>query len=259
MSGEFDALAFSANHYRLSAMAKSPKGSSEGLREGLQQTPDWVVCAKLVTGLVHEINNPLDGVINCIRTVRSGKLDAKREKEYLALAEQELFRVTTLTRRLLGLARENPPALVDANLNELLEKSLFFVDYRRERRGVRLKRRLQKDLPIVQADHPAILQIIVNLLQNAIESMTAGGTLSVATEADAEWVRLSVGDTGRGIPKENLARIFYPFFTTKNGTGLGLAISQSIAEQHQGGITVKSEVGKGSCFTLRLPRNRVRA
>jgi signal transduction histidine kinase len=237
-------------------MAKAPKGGSNGLGK----TQDWVVCAKLVTGLVHEINNPLDGVINCIRTVRSGKLDAKREKEYLALAEQELFRVTTLTKRLLGLARENPPALVDANLNELLEKSLFFVDYRRARSGVKLKRRLQKDLPIVQVDHPAILQIIVNLLQNAIESMTAGGTLTVTTEADAEWVRLSVSDTGRGIPAEDRARIFYPFFTTRHGTGtgLGLAISQSIAEQHQGGIVVQSEVGKGSVFTLRLPRNRAR-
>jgi len=237
-------------------MAKLPKASNEGL----EQTQDWIMCAKLVTGLVHEINNPLDGVINCIRTVRSGKLDAKREKEYLALAEQELFRVTTLTKRLLGLARENPPALVDANLNELVEKSLFFVDYRRARSGIRLKRSLQKGLPVVQVDHPAILQIIVNLLQNAIESMTAGGTLAVTTEADAEWVKLSVGDTGRGIPAEDLARIFYPFFTTKQGTGtgLGLAVSQSIAEQHQGGITVRSEVGKGSTFTLRLPRNRAR-
>ncbi len=235
-----------------------PKRGKEGLLEGLDQTRQWAICAKLVTGLVHEINNPLDGIINCIRTVRSGKLDAKREKEYLAMAEQELFRVTTLTQRLLGLARENPPSLVDANLNELVEKSLFFVDYRRTRSGVKLKRRLQEDLPVVQIDHPAILQIIVNLLQNAIESMTPGGTLTVTTEADAEWVRLSVSDTGRGIPAADLARIFYPFFTTKHGTGtgLGLAISQSIAEQHQGGITVGSEVGKGSVFTLRLPRNR---
>ena len=240
-------------------MAMSRKGSNERLREGLDETQYRGMCAKLVAGLVHEINNPLDGIINCIRTVRSGKLDPEREQEYLSLAEQELFRVTTLTRRLLALARENPPALVDASLNELVEKSLFFVDYRRERSGVKLKRRLRKNLPIVQVEHPAILQIILNLLQNAIESMTPGGTLLVATEADAEWVRLSVSDTGRGIPRENLARIFSPFFSTKNGTGLGLAISQSIAEQHQGGITVKSEVGRGSTFTLRLPRNRVRS
>jgi len=237
-------------------MAKLPKGS-EGQREGLEQTQNWVMCAKLVIGLVHEINNPLDGIINCIRTVRSGKLNPEREQEYLAMAEQELFRVTTLTKRLLGLARDNPPTLVSANLNEMVEKSLFFVDYRRTRSGVKLRRSLNPGLPAVKADQASILQVIVNLLQNAVESMPDGGTLTVKTEADAEWVKLAVSDTGCGISAEDLGRIFYPFFTTKpsTGTGLGLAISQSIAEQHQGGITVRSEVGKGSTFTLRLPRS----
>jgi|WetSurMetagenome_2_1015567.scaffolds.fasta_scaffold12461_3 two-component system, NtrC family, sensor kinase len=237
-------------------MAKLPKGSIEGLSEGLGETQHWVMVAKLVTGLVHEINNPLDGIINCIRTVRSGKLNKEREQEYLAMAEQELFRITTLTKRLLGLARDNPPTLATADLNEMVEKSLFFVDYRRTQSCVKLKRSLDSRLPTVKADQTSILQVIVNLLQNAIESMPDGGTLTVRTEADAQWVRLSVSDTGSGIPAENRDRIFYPFFTTKpgTGTGLGLAISQSIAEQHQGGITVRSEVGKGSTFTLRLPR-----
>jgi signal transduction histidine kinase len=237
-------------------MAKLPKGSLEGLSEGLEQTQNWIICARLVTGLVHEINNPLDGIINCIRTVRSGKLDAAREQEYLAMAEQELFRVTTLTKRLLGLARDNPPTLANADLNEMVEKSLFFVDYRRTQSRVKLRRSMDSSLPAVKADQTSILQVIVNLFQNAIESMPDGGTLTVKTEVDAEWVKLSVSDTGSGISAENLGRIFYPFFTTKpgTGTGLGLAISQSVAEQHQGGITVKSEVGKGSTFTLRLPR-----
>jgi signal transduction histidine kinase len=237
-------------------MAKLPKGSLEGLSEGLGETQHWVMVAKLVTGLVHEINNPLDGIINCIRTVRSGKLDREREREYLAMAEQELFRVTTLTRRLLGLARDNPPTLVAADMNQMVEKSLFFVDYRRTQSHVKLRRNLDSNLPAVKVDQTSILQVIVNLLQNAIESMSDGGTLTVKTEADAEWVRLMVSDTGSGISACDLGRIFYPFFTTKpgTGTGLGLAISQSIAEQHQGGITVESEVGRGSTFTLRLPR-----
>jgi signal transduction histidine kinase len=237
-------------------MAESPKNSRGGPSKGLEETQHSVMVAKLVTGLVHEINNPLDGIINCIRTVRSGKLDREREQEYLAMAEQELFRVTTLTRRLLGLARDNPLTLATADLNQMVEKSLFFVDYRRMQSHVKLRRNLDSSLPAVKVDQTSILQLIVNLFQNAIESMPAGGTLTVKTEADAEWVRLTVSDTGSGISADDLGRIFYPFFTTKlgTGTGLGLAISQSIAEQHQGGITVKSEVGKGSTFTLRLPR-----
>jgi len=142
----------------------------------------------------------------------------------------------------------------------MVEKSLFFVDYRRTQSRVKLKRRLDSSLPAVKVDQTSILQVIVNLLQNAIESMPDGGTLKVETEADAEWVKLNVSDTGCGISADDIGRIFYPFFTTKpgTGTGLGLAISQSIAEQHQGGIAAKSEVGKGSTFTLRLPRPAVK-
>jgi signal transduction histidine kinase len=216
------------------------------------------ICGRLVSGLVHEINNPLDGVINCLRRVRSGKLAPEREQEYLALAEQELFRLASLTRRLLGLARENPLTLARANLNEMVTKCLFFVDYRRTQSRVRLKRSLAPDLPDVDADQISILQVIVNLLQNAIESMPDGGALTVRTAADDEWVTLAVSDTGCGISEQDLGRIFYPFFTTKpgTGTGLGLAISQSIAEQHRGGILATSKVGKGSTFTLRLPRRQ---
>jgi len=137
-------------------------------------------------------------------------------------------------------------------------KCLFFVDYRRTQSRVRLKRSLAPDLPDVDADQISILQVIVNLLQNAIESMPDGGALTVRTAADDEWVTLAVSDTGCGISEQDLGRIFYPFFTTKpgTGTGLGLAISQSIAEQHRGGILATSKVGKGSTFTLRLPRRQ---
>jgi signal transduction histidine kinase len=226
------------------------------LAEQADLSRQYAMCGRLVSGLVHEINNPLDGVINCLRRIRSGKLTPEREQEYLALAEQELFRLASLTRRLLGLARENLLTLARADLNEMVQKSLFFVEYRRTQSRVRLRRSLEPDLPPVNADQTSILQVIVNLLQNAIDSMPEGGVLTVKTASDGRWVRFAVGDSGSGITTEDLGRIFQPFFTTKpgTGTGLGLAISQSIAEQHQGGITVESTVGKGSTFTLRLPR-----
>jgi two-component system NtrC family sensor kinase len=237
-------------------MAKPPEDSIERLHEELERNRHWAMCGKLVTGLVHEINNPLDGIINCIRMVRSGKMSAEREKEYLAMAEQELFRVTSLTKRLLGLSRENALEFKKADLNELVEKALFFIDYRMGMNRVTLKRSLASRPTYANVDQTSILQVIVNLLLNAIESMPEGGELSVRTEADPEWMKVSVGDTGCGIPEENLGRVFHPFFTTKGGTstGLGLAISQNIAEQHRGTITVESGVGKGSIFTLKLPR-----
>jgi two-component system, NtrC family, sensor kinase len=236
-------------------MAKPPEDSIERLREDLDRNRHWAMCGKLVTGLVHEINNPLDGIINCIRMVRSGKMSPEREKEYLVMAEQELFRVTTLTKRLLGLSHENALEFRKTNLNELVEKALFFTNYRMETNHVTLKCSLASRPLFASIDQTSILQVIVNLLLNAVESMPDGGQLAVKTEADPDWVKVSVGDNGCGIPEENLARIFQPFFTTKSGssTGLGLAISLNIAEQHRGTITVESGVGKGSIFTLRLP------
>ena len=239
-------------------MAKQSKDSLDKLHEELQENQRWVLAGKLVAGLVHEINNPLDGIINCIRMVRSGKLGAEREKEYLAMAEQELFRVTSLTKRLLGLSRENALEFKRTDLNGMVEKALFFTDYRMTANRVTLKRSLAARPLNANLDQTSILQVIVNLLLNGIESMPEGGTLSVKTEADPEWVRVSIGDTGCGIPEENLGRVFQPFFSTKggSGTGLGLAISLNIAEQHRGTITVESGVGKGSIFTLKLPRGR---
>lgn len=238
-------------------MAKQSRPTLEELSEQLAVKQPWAMCGKLVGGLVHEINNPLDGIINCIRMVRSGKLGPEREKEYLAMAEQELFRVTSLTKRLLGLARDNPLEFKPASLNGLVEKALFFIEYRMETNHIRLKRSLATGSTEAELDQASILQIVVNLLLNAIESMPEGGELSVKTEVDRDWVTLSVSDTGCGIPRENLSRIFDPFFTTKSGssTGLGLAISLNIAEQHRGSMAVQSSVGRGSTFTLKLPRN----
>jgi two-component system NtrC family sensor kinase len=214
-----------------------------------------VLCGKLVSGLVHELNNPLDGLVNSIRLVKAGKLSPEREQEYLAMIESELFRMASLTKRMLGLARETPLQLVRCSLNDLTRKALFFVDYRMMANDIRLVEALAADLPEVEVDQTQILQVIVNLMLNAIESMPRGGTLSVETCASADAVRLSIADTGSGIAEADLPRIFDPFFTTKKSTGLGLAISSNIAEQHGGDITVDSVVGRGSIFTLQLPRS----
>jgi two-component system NtrC family sensor kinase len=229
-------------------------GSLALLRADLTQHRHLTQCSKLVSGLVHEINNPLDGVINSLRMVRSGKLSAERQTEYLTLAEQELFRVAALTRRLLGLSREQPLVLVPADLNELVSKALFFVDYRMSLNGVRLDKSLARRLPKVLVDQTSVMQVLANLLLNAVESMPAGGTLSVATASDAAGVAVTVGDSGCGISEEHLGRVFHPFFSTKKGTGLGLAIALNIVEQHGGTISVESAVGKGSIFTVRFPR-----
>jgi signal transduction histidine kinase len=228
------------------------EGAVDQLRKELNESRHWVLCGKLVSGLAHEINNPLDGVINSVRLIKSGKLPPERTQEYLGMIESELFRIASLTKRLLGLSREHPLQRVSTDLNELVTKALFFIDYRMNLNGVHLERQAGP-LPRLKLDQTTILQVLVNLLLNAIESMPEGGRLLVKTAADKDWVRVSVADTGTGISEENIGRIFYPFFTTKKSTGLGLSVSMNVAEQHGGNIDVESTVGKGSIFTLRLP------
>ena len=114
-------------------------------------------------------------------------------------------------------------------------------------------------LPLVVADFNQLVQVFINLVVNAVQAMNEGGKLTIHTATENGWVRMSVSDTGCGIPPENMDKLFTPFFTTKEdvkGVGLGLAVSYGIIERHGGRIEVQSEVGKGSTFTIFLPAHR---
>jgi signal transduction histidine kinase len=237
-------------------MKWSPGTGMERLQAQVDRQRQLVMYGRLASGLVHEINNPLDGVLNCLRMVRAGRLGAEREREYLKLAEQEIFRVASLTKRLLGLAREEPLRPVPTNVNELVQKTLFFVDYRMTSARVRLETAFAPRLPRVKLDPMMITQVMVNLMLNAIESMPEGGVMSVGTASDRQWLCISISDTGHGIPPQDVGRVFQPFFSTKkgSGTGLGLAIVQNVVERHRGDIRVQSAEGKGTTFTVLLPR-----
>jgi signal transduction histidine kinase len=125
-------------------------------------------------------------------------------------------------------------------------------------KDVVIVRKLDSNLPLIQADPAQLRQVVANLANNAAEAMPSGGTLTLSTVADAagDRISISVEDTGIGIPPENISKLFTPFFTTKpigRGTGLGLAISYGIVKMHRGQITVQSRVGKGTRFTVILP------
>lgn len=233
--------------------------AEKNLREAQEQinkTQRWVMLGRLASGVVHEINNPLDGVINCIHTLQVKPLAKKQTRKYLNLVAEGLFRIETITKRLLGLSRDRPLSLVSTNINELIEKALFFVDYRMTQKRISLRCKFTSNLPKIDIDHGAILQVLVNLCLNAIESMPKGGVLSIATTFDKVWLKIVVADTGVGVSADDLNKIFLPFFTTrKEGIGLGLSICLNIVEQHMGEIEVKSILNKGTVFTVKLPLN----
>jgi two-component system NtrC family sensor kinase len=142
------------------------------------------------------------------------------------------------------------------DLNDVVRRSVSVVMTQMSMNHVDLSFDLAADLPLVQADANQIEQVVVNLLLNAADAIGPdGGNIRATTLGNATSIELLVKDSGRGIPPEDLPRIFEPFFTTKgnHGTGLGLAVSWGIVEAHGGSLEVQSEVGDGTCFTLRLP------
>jgi len=220
---------------------------------------------RLSASIAHEINNPLAGILTfaklILREVDMAVPDEARRKvmaRNLGLVQRETERCSAIVRNLLDFARERPLALREVDLNVAVEESLQLVAHQIAIQGHQLDRRLGPVAP-VRADFGQLRQAIVNVILNGCEAMQKGGRLTVATgrSADGQAVEVAIGDTGPGIAPEHLPHIFDPFFSTKEkGTGLGLSVVYGIIQRHGGTVLVKSEVGKGTTFTIRLPAVR---
>ena len=168
---------------------------------------------------------------------------------------RELQRINAIVTQMLRLGTPKAAAFAATQVHGLLERSLRLLQHQIRVKLITVERNFQAAPDTVRGDEAQLQQVFMNLLLNAIESMGTSGVLTVSTEiVGGKQLRIHIGDTGAGIARENLARLFEPFFTTKiDGTGLGLAISKRIALEHQGTIEVRSEIAKGSTFTLSLP------
>ncbi|HXT10160.1 MAG TPA: ATP-binding protein [Candidatus Angelobacter sp.] len=185
-----------------------------------------------------------------------GRVDesARKLEQYLAVAKGEINRLDYIVTQFLHAIRPTAPQLKPASLNEVVEKTLELLKPELENRGLTVKTKLQQPLPLAPLDATQMQQVLVNLVKNAMQAMTRGGTLTLQTAEGAEGVWLSVADTGGGIPQEQINRIFEPFFTTKKkGSGLGLMIVQRIIRAHDGRIELESHVGRGTTFRIWLP------
>jgi signal transduction histidine kinase len=175
-------------------------------------------------------------------------------EQYVSVAKGEINRLDYIVTQFLNAIRPSAPQFKPASLNLAVEKTIELLRPELENRGVQIKVKLNRHLPLTPIDVTQIQQVLVNLVQNAKQAMTHGGNLTIQTgeAADAVWV--SVADTGGGIAQEQLNRIFEPFYTTKKkGTGLGLMIVQRIVRAHSGHIEVESQVGRGTSFRIWLP------
>lgn len=175
-------------------------------------------------------------------------------KQYLEVAKGEITRLDYIITEFLQAIRPVPPRLQSVSLNQVVADMLSLLQPEIDNRQILLKQSLPADLPAAPMDPSQIKQALVNLVKNAIQSMTRGGTLSLETGATSDHVWVGVSDTGGGIPQEKLNRIFEPFFTTKKrGSGLGLMIVQRIIREHGGRIEIESRVRLGTTFRIWLP------
>jgi signal transduction histidine kinase len=234
-------------------------------RTRLLHQDKMISLGKLAASVVHEINNPLSGILNytrlMIKILGRGALNqegVQKFQGYLTLMESEISRCSKIVSSLLAFSRKSRLEFSDVDVNELLKKCILLSEHKMLLQNVKLETRLQPEIPTVKGDFNQLQQCVINLIFNAIDAMPEGGVLTIQSALNWEksFVEVTVTDTGQGIPKEDLGKIFDPFFTTKmegKGLGLGLSTVYGIIDRHKGVISVESEVGKGTTFTLKLP------
>jgi signal transduction histidine kinase len=235
--------------------------------EALIQNEKLSAIGQLAAGVAHELNNPLTAVLGFAQVIYeklkhhtpNGWSEAEHARLMQALENmmQGVYRARDIISTLLRFARTSDPShrcLVD--INQVLRDTFVFTEHALLRHGLVLNRQLAPELPPVWGNPARLQQVFTNLLINAQQATPSGGVITVSTEPseDPKGVWVHVADSGKGIPEEELERIFEPFYTRKEeGTGLGLSITRQIVLEHNGTIQVKSEVGQGSCFSVFLP------
>lgn len=228
----------------------------ERLRRQLAEYEKLSALSQLALGAAHEINNPLLGISSYLEILRDESRDPKA-KEDIEVVLENVYRISQTIRGLLNFARPTPPQFTKVNIDQLIDDTLSFLGHQPIFRKVKIAKALPPSLPQITADLNQVRQVLTNILINAAQSMPDGGLLTVETAKVKfkEEIQIEIKDTGIGIPAENLKKIFDPFFTTKKslGTGLGLSISLSYIKNHGGDIFCRSEMGKGTTFTILLP------
>lgn len=206
----------------------------------------------LTAGIAHEVNNPLGGMLNCVKSMRENPGDRELVERYLPLLDKGLRQIETIMRQLLNFGRTEPLNIRRVNLQGLFDECTLLLSYKLKNIQLESSIKVTRDYLL---DAEALKQIIINIGLNAIQAMPSGGKLTITCHESAEQLTLVFIDTGVGISAENMPHIFDPFFTTKGvgeGTGLGLAVTYSLVQRMNGTIAVDSRPGQGTAFTITL-------
>ncbi len=226
------------------------------LQEQLRHADRLATIGQLVAGVTHELNEPLANVLGFAQLAIKDTALSEQVRQDIDKIIDAALHAREVIKRLLMSARDVPLTKNETNLNSLIEDGLYFLKSRCDKSGIQLVTDLAEQLPEILADRSQLMQVLTNLVVNAVQAMPRGGRLTIKTGADIGSVLLIVEDTGIGMSDDVKKKIFDPFFTTKDadqGTGLGLPIVHGIVTSHGGKIEVESEAGSGTRFIIRLP------
>jgi signal transduction histidine kinase len=220
----------------------------------MSRAEHFATLGELAAGLAHEIRNPLAGIAGVIEIVGRDLPPNSPARGVIKDAKEEAMQINRILTDLLETARPKPPSFQVKDVATTAEHAVMFARQQAVTKRIMIELDKGENIPPIDHDPNQINQVLLNLLLNAIQAMDKPGSIFVTLRRDKDVVLITVADQGKGIQPENLSNIFRPFFTTKgHGTGLGLSLARRIVEAHGGTITVRSEVGKGTQFTLRLP------
>lgn len=248
--------------YRFNQMAEALRERDERLKEftkrKIMESERLAIVGQLAANVAHEINNPLQGIVTYSSLLLEKDICDEPSRRNIEKIVTQANRCREIIRGLLDFSRQKKPVKTLTNINALLRGCVSLVENQAQFHNIEIVKNLDDSLPMIVIDPSQIERVFLNLIINAAEAMNGGGTLTLTTNLgmNSKNIEIEVKDTGHGISIENMEKIFNPFFTTKevgHGVGLGLAISYGIVKEHNGEITVESEIGQGAKFIMSLP------
>ena len=226
-----------------------------GLREALARAEQLAAVGQMAASVAHQVGTPLNLISGYVQMLQEEALDNPKTAERLAIVQDQIAKVASVVRTLLDHSRR-PAAPAPVAVDSLLSRVAEVARPKLDASGIELTLDVAAGLPPIWADSEQLEIAILNLITNSLDAMPQGGALAIRASRDSDVVRIEISDTGTGIAKDLLSRIFQPWFTTKpagRGTGLGLSITHDVVQRHGGTITVVSDHRRGTTFTIDLP------
>ncbi len=262
---ELDVLAGQFN--RMLERLEKTYAELQSAQRTLLQSEKLAAVGTLAAGIAHEVNNPIAGLQNCIRRLSRDPGNVDQNRQYLAIMSEAADRVEKVVQGLLNFTRKHEVQFQDISIPHLIENALTLAGHRLEKANITIERNFPLIVPTIRGDAHQLEQVFVNLILNAVDAIhervrseqVCPKVIRFLIQPNADVVRCEITDTGHGISEEHIQHVFDPFFTTKKvgeGTGLGLSVSYRIIKDHGGDISVRSQTGLGTQFTIVFPTGK---